>query len=208
MSVLDFPTTEIEFGRWSNGMVLSAEEYDAATEWDDRYRYELINGVLIVSPPAGIGERGPNDYLGHWIWNYKEMHPQGQIVIYTAPEQEIRIGRNRRRADRAIWIGSARSIDPLADVPTIAVEFVSNKPRDRKRDFVVKRAEYASAGVKEYWVIDRFARELTVFRGMDEVLTIAENEIYTTPLLPGFELPFAKLLAKADQYKSVEESEE
>jgi len=121
------------------------------------------------------------------------------------PEQEIRIGENRRRADRAIWVGHGRTIRPDQDVPTIAVEFVSRSSRDRQRDYVEKRREYAQAGVKEYWVIDRFAREMTVFRGAEETLNVPEGEVYRTPLLPGFELPLDRLLARADQYQAEDE---
>jgi Uma2 family endonuclease len=55
--------------------------------------------------------------------------------------------------------------------------------------------------IKEYWIIDRFRRTLTVIRyrpRRPEVLVINEKEVYTTPLLPGFELPLKKLLAVAD----------
>jgi Uma2 family endonuclease len=82
------------------------------------------------------------------------------------------------------------------------VEFVSNTSRDRRRDFVDKRREYTSAGVKEYWVIDRFERELTDFRGDSTPLVVGEAEVYRTDLLPGFELPLAKLLAKAGGARS------
>jgi Uma2 family endonuclease len=59
------------------------------------------------------------------------------------------------------------------------------------------------AGVAEYWIIDRFRRTLTVVRPgpegpVDQV--VAEAETYTTPLLPGFELPLVRLLAVADRW--------
>lgn len=208
MSVVDIPSPPSRLGPKSNGMLLSPEEYDAIADWDDRYRYELIHGVLIVSPPASIGERGPNDFLGHLIWAYQETHPNGGAVDATAPEQEIRIGANRRRADRAIWAGYGRNINPDRDVPTIAIEFVSDSSRDRQRDYIEKRREYAEAGVKEYWVIDRFRREMTVFRGPKEMISVAEGDRYQTSLLPGFELPLATLLAKADQYTTDVEGDE
>ena len=45
------------------GTYMKSDEFDAAEDWDDGYRYELINGVLIVTPPPGEGECGPNDLL-------------------------------------------------------------------------------------------------------------------------------------------------
>ncbi|MGH7127951.1 MAG: Uma2 family endonuclease, partial [Planctomycetaceae bacterium] len=80
-----------------------------------------------------------------------------------------------------------------------AIEFVSKRSRDRRRDFIEKRQEFAEVGIEEYWVIDRFRRRMTVFRGMTEEITVAEQDIYRTDLLPGFELPLARLLAIADR---------
>jgi Uma2 family endonuclease len=63
--------------------------------------------------------------------------------------------------------------------------------------------EYREAGVREYWIIDRFERKMTVFRqdssGTHEVL-VPEDGVYRTPLLPGFELILAALLGVADQW--------
>lgn len=205
MSLAEMPLMPTRIGPESNGMMMTPEEYDAATDWDEFYRYELIHGVLIVSPPAGAGERSPNSYLGHLVYTYQESDPQGSIVDDVLPEQEIRINGNRRRADHAIWIGYGRTIVPLDDVPTIAVEFVSKWSRDRRQDYIEKRREYVEAGVKEYWVIDRFRRTMTVFRGMTEEIVVKEGDAYETPLMPGFQLPLARLLAKADAYTSGDE---
>jgi Uma2 family endonuclease len=58
-------------------------------------------------------------------------------------------------------------------------------------------------GVSEYWIIDRFERQMIVYgkhgrRIRKQIVT--EKQIYTTPLLPGFELPLAELLALADDW--------
>lgn len=205
MSVAEMPSPPTSVGPWSNGMLMTAEEFDAIEHWDENYRYELIQGMLIVTPPASFGERNPNDELGHLLRLYRDAQPKEGIFVRTAFEQEIQIGANRRRADRAVWIDVESNFHPLREVPTIAIEFVSQSRRDRHRDYFEKRREYGEAGVKEYWVIDRFARDMTVFRGMDETLVIKEDEIYTTPLLPGFELPLAKLLASNDRFTDSEE---
>ena len=43
-------------------------------------RYELINGVLIVSPTSGIGERGPNDELGTSAFDsYRGIHASQRL---------------------------------------------------------------------------------------------------------------------------------
>ena len=48
---------------------------------------------------------------------------------------------------------------------------------------------------------------MTVVRGGAEPvteITITEQDTYTTPLLPGFELPLAQLLAVADALEAAE----
>ncbi|MDX1966008.1 MAG: Uma2 family endonuclease [Planctomycetaceae bacterium] len=187
-------------GPWSNGMALTPEEFDVIEDWQPGYRYELIHGVLVVSPMPAAGERNPNDLLGHLIRLYAESEPAGSCVDDTSPEETLVTFGNRRRADRVIWIGLGRVPDPLVDVPAVVIEFVSKTRRDRKRDYIEKRAEYARLGVREYWIVDRFRRCLTVFRGETETVIVPEGQTYAPPLLPGFELPLDRLLAAADRW--------
>jgi len=182
---------------------MSPQEFDAITEFDDRYRYELIHGVLVVSPPPDIAERDPNGELEYLLRDYKKRHPQGSALDKTVTEHEIRPGDDRRRADRVIWAGLGRVPDPEEDVPTIAIEFVSRGKRNWLRDYEEKRREYLAIGVAEYWIIDRFRRTMTVYRnppGVPAEQVVAENQVYQTELLPGFELPLACLLAVADEW--------
>ncbi|MBW3541320.1 MAG: Uma2 family endonuclease [Planctomycetes bacterium] len=195
----------IRVGPDDNGMPMTPEEFDAIEDWDENYRYELVRGVLIVSPPAGIGEREPNDELGQLLRNYRDTHPTGSVVNGTAFEQTVYTKTGRRRADRVIWTGLGRAPNPRQDSPTIAIEFVSRRSRDWKRDHLEKRDEYAEVNIQEYWVIDRFRRIMTVYRGRDEHAVIAEGESYTTDLLPGFALPLRRLLSAADLYADADE---
>ena len=193
-----------EIGLDDNGILMSPEEFDAIEEYDDNYRYELVHGVLIVNPIPDLGERDPNQYLGHLLLSYGDCEPGASVLDLTIGEEYVRLPSSRRRADRVIWTGLGRYPDPKLDLPTIVVEFVSRRRRDRLRDYVLKRDEYLALGIREYWVIDRFQRDMTVFRpGPDgfEQQCIGEAETYRTPLLPGFELPLARLLGRADPRK-------
>ncbi len=190
--------------RWSsNGMLMAPEEFDAITDCDELYQYELIRGVLVVNPPPSESERGPNEALGYLLRLYKDNHPQGPSLDDTLSEQYVHLADSRRRADRVIWAGLGRVPDPETDVPTIVVEFVSKRQRDRQRDYEEKRREYLALGVAEYWVIDRFRRTMTVVRKppvepAEQVLAAGAH--YRTHLLPAFELPLARLLEVADRW--------
>jgi Uma2 family endonuclease len=184
-------------------MLMTPDEFDAVTEYDDGFRYELIRGVLVVTPIPAEAEAGPNDELGAMLRQYQREHPEGAALNETLPERYIRTFSGRRRADRVIWVGLAHFPDPVVDIPAIAVEFVSASRRDRRRDYMEKRLEYQQAGVREYWIIDRFHRKMIVYRGGAELpgeIIVTEQESYQTPLLPGFEMPLARLLAAADRW--------
>lgn len=184
----------------SNGMSMTAEEFDAVTDYDPTCRYELIRGLLIVSPIPSEAHENPNGELEYLLRHYGKTHPEGRALDATMANRHVRTSTGRRLADRAIWAGLGRRPDPKADPPTIAVEFVSRSRRDRHRDYVEKRQEYRDAGVKEYWIVDRFRRRMTVsfIDGSERV--VVEGETYATPLLPGFELSLAELLAAADRW--------
>ena len=198
---------ELYLGPELAGSLMTAEEFDAADDADELYVYELIHGVLIVSPPPSEGERGPNELLGHLLRSYQDQHPQGEALDYTLTEHTVHTADNRRRADRVIWTGLGRVPNVRREFPTIVIEFVSAGRRSRHRDYEAKREEYLEAGIAEYWVIDRFRRQMTVFRqpstGVPK-LVVRDGEVYTTPLLPGFELPLTRLLAEADMLAQAE----
>jgi Uma2 family endonuclease len=192
--------TGLRLDAGANGIYMTAEEFEAINDWDENYRYELIEGVVVVNPAVSTGEADPNDDLGHLLRSYQDSHPNGHVLDLTVYERDVRVGNNTiRRCDRAIWIGVGRDPDTRRDVPTIVVEFVSSGRRNFLRDFIDKRREYLAAGVKEYWVNNRFTGSMHVFfppGGLTVERVVEESETYTTPLLPGFELPLARILAK------------
>lgn len=191
-------------GPADNGRMMTPEEFDTIEEFDDESFYELIEGVLIVNAAPGPEEADPNGELEFLLRLYMQEHPG--VIDKTVYERYINTTRSRRRADRVIWIGLGRVPDLQRDVPTIAVEFLSAGKQSWQRDYVLKRDEYLNAGVKEYWLFDRFRRQLSVFRSTDAEITttvIIAGGTFTTPLLPGFELPIDRLLKCADDWKTV-----
>jgi Uma2 family endonuclease len=196
-------TRRLELDERSNGTLMTPEEFDAVTDYDEQYVYELIHGVVIVLPPPGAAERDPNEELNFLLRLYYHTHPQGSILDKTLSEQYLPVPNGRRRADRVIWTGLGRVPVLGRDIPSIVIEFVSKRKRDRTRDDEEKRREFLTLGVREYWIIDRFDRRMTVFRnqqGERADVVMKSGEPYRTPLLPGFELPLARLLKVADDW--------
>ena len=57
--------------------------------------------------------------------------------------------------------------------------------------------------MKEYWIIDRFSKTMTVCIFADErdqELVIPADQTYATTLLPGYELPLGKLIELANRW--------
>jgi Uma2 family endonuclease len=193
------------FGPASAGTLMTPREFDRA-DFVEGWRYELIHGVLVVSPIPLENEADPNEELGYWLRMYRGSHSQGSALDATLYEHTVKTGKNRRRVDRVIWAGLGR-LPNRQDKPTILVEFVSAGKRDRKRDYEEKRDEYLAHGVREYWIIDRFQRTLTVYAKQNaryRKRVLREQQTYTTELLPGFELPLARLFTLADRWPEPE----
>ncbi len=188
------------YGPSANGLQMTPREFDRG-DFERGWRYELINGVLIVSPSPVLNERDPNEELGHILRTYQEHHPQGSALDLTVNEHDVETGDNRRRADRAIWAGLGR-LPRKNETPTITVEFVSGSRRDWVRDYKTKRDEYLNAGVQEYWIFDRFAQTLTVWtkngRRMKRVFTA--DQTFSTLRLPGLVLGLRRLFDLANRW--------
>ena len=88
----------------------------------------------------------------------------------------------------------------IQGAPALVVEILS--PSTRRRDLGIKRQLFERGGVREYWVVDPRARELTVYRRASDgslskvaQLGASDNAVLTTALLTGFTLSLTKLFA-------------
>ena len=181
------------------GVPMTPAEFDAADDYDENFRYELIRGILVVSPIPSRPHEKVIDRLGYRLQKYELEHPNGSAIDETLPGRYVLVPDGTRRlADRVVWCGLGREIDEATDVPTIAVEVVSPSRRDRVRDYEAKVEDYAAAGVTEYWTLDRQDPRLTVVTA-DGERVFAATDTYETPLLPGFSLPVGALFAPADR---------
>ncbi len=76
------------YGPDSNGIVMTPRQFDRA-EFAEGYRYELINGVLVVSSTPSLSERDPNQALGRWLLDYQDNHPKGIALDFTIHEHIV-----------------------------------------------------------------------------------------------------------------------
>src|SRR5947209_10899325 len=118
-------------GPQSAGVLMTPAEFDAIEEYDESCRYELVHGVLVVTPIPLAEETGPNELLGYSLLDYRAHHPQGSALDYTLPQQYVFTPTSRRIADRLIWTGLGRLPNRRRDLPSVAGEFVSAGQLDR-----------------------------------------------------------------------------
>lgn len=85
----------------------------------------------------------------------------------------------------------------------LAMEVVSNDPNDRQRDYVEKIAEYAAAGIAEYWIVDHQERVVIVNKLDGDKYTEAgrytDGDQAASVLLDGFTVDVSALFAAADE---------
>jgi Uma2 family endonuclease len=190
-------TTDIELrlGKLDDGRPTSTEEFANAV-YDEPWTYERVDGRLVVMSPEGTGHVDHTEPWLKGLFVYSFMYPATAMRI--VPQAWIHIDEdNTRFADIGVYL--VRILNLPNQAPNLVFEIVSPGKADRRRDYVEKRAHYEKIGVREYVIIDRFDREVTVLTLGDggygeQVLTLAD--VYRTPLLPGFEVRLAEVMAQ------------
>lgn len=186
----------MHLGVADHGARLNREEFGEAS-YDEPWRYERVNGRLVVMSPAGHEHQRPNNRIRDFLGAYSLAHPE--IVEEVFSEAWVITKRNTDRiADIGVFLLTNKGkFEGPKRVPDLVFETVSGGGEDRKRDYVDKRAEYLRIGVREYVIVDRFARRVTVLRhsrGRFVESQLGPDDIYTSPLLPGLKIPLKGII--------------
>jgi Uma2 family endonuclease len=192
--------TVVKIGPVDHGRPMTLEEYFAG-DYEEGYRYELIDGRLYVSPEANQPENWVQDWLRTKLKLYSTTHLQvlnhvtGPARVFvpgrpgiTTPEPDAVAYRDyplHLRIQDIRW----QDISPVLVAEVLSAD-------DPDKDLVRNVELYFQVPtIKEYWVLD--AREdaehpkLKVHRRRGkkwQILDYGANDIYTTKLLPDFAL--------------------
>lgn len=117
---------------------------------DDGWRYELVDGSLIVSPPPGAVHQRTASRLGRLL---EPLMPPGMEVLHGGAGLEL--DDSTLLVPDLVVVRSDSAFDEEVLRPEdvlLAVEVVS--PSNARNDLVLKRSLYASAAIADYWILD------------------------------------------------------
>jgi Uma2 family endonuclease len=166
---------------------------------DDGKRHELIDGEHYVTPSPSTRHQRISGNLHLLIGNWLEQHRIGQV--FYAPYDVVFSDVDIVEPD-LLYLSNERAAQVVTEkhakgVPELVIEIAS--PSTRRRDETIKRRLYERAGVSEYWVVDPELDVVRVYRreaggfGRPIELSREAGDVLSTPLLPGLELPLARV---------------
>jgi Uma2 family endonuclease len=148
------------------------EEWLALPE-DDGYRYELLDGELLVTPsPLGPHQRA--------VWAlWERVHPyvkQHRLGLTGLAPSDLDLRSGQALQPDLFVVPFFEGREPLhwheLGIPRLLAEVLS--PSTAMRDRNQKRRRYQASGVAEYWIVDTDARLIERWQPDDlrpEILT-------------------------------------
>jgi len=164
-------------------------------------RHELLDGVHVVSPAPTFHHQEIAGNVYGLIWSFlrkAEHRDLGKVAI--APTDVVPTPHDVVQPDVLFVTRERLDIITKANlqgVPDLCVEVLSESTR--RRDEIDKRKLYDREGAAEYWVVDPVIEAVKVYRRVGErfervaELSLEEEDVLTTPLLPGLDLPLAEI---------------
>ncbi len=144
---------------------------------DDGHRYEIVDGVLYMSPSPSE----PHQSAAGWFNYYLVLHVQipGLGRIYIAPlDVELALD-TVVQPDVFVILNAGRgkiTLSRIVGAPDLVVEISS--PSTIGYDRRQKQDAYARVGVTEYWIVDATAQTI-------EVLLLEGKEYHSQGIFTG-----------------------
>lgn len=162
-------------------------------------RFQLVDGEFHMAPAPNTYHQIISRNLGYMLMRHLEDHPIGEIFI--APFDVYLSDIDVFQPDICFFSKNQHHyLDErgATSAPWLVVEILS--PSSRRLDIGPKREVYARCGSRELWLIDPIKRELAVYLLREDAerpaRLVAENETFTSALLPGLEISLSKILAR------------
>ncbi len=188
-------STYVEREARYHGMRLTADEYFALE--DDGCRYELIDGVVCMTPSPLRKHGLVVSEIAYQLCNFAKEQAIGEV----AQDMDVLLGKGPRGGDLIyrpdIAFFKAGRVPDDAEryklVPDLVVEVASVSTRRFDRE--TKKADYERLGVSEYWIIDPLRRTMHFFRLKEGRYVEVQPEVdrFASSAIPGFVLDLTEL---------------
>lgn len=136
---------------------VTLEEFERIRDVDDGQRYELIDGVVVVTPAPVVRHQ----LAVVRLWRALDAAAPGSLHALVAPLDVVLSRSTLVQPDVLVAAKSDFTEGNLPGAPLLAVEVLS--PSTRRRDLSVKREAYRRAGCASYWVVDPDGPALTAW---------------------------------------------
>lgn len=172
------------------GLRMTADEFLQIP--DDGYNYELIDGVVQMSPSPEPQHQSVAGEIFRQLANYLVEHPVGKAW----PELDVCLGKGPDGGDlvyrpEVIFVRKERlsgKRKKMAIAPDLVVEVISQG--SRRIDTKTKRKDYERFSVHEYWIMDP-QREAMLFLRLEDgrfVEVPPKGDAFESEAVPGFVL--------------------
>ena len=165
---------------------------------DEDVEGELVDGRLVEEEVASWS----HEIAVAWLISVLRPWVLARGGFVLGSETKLAISPTRgRKPDALVYLGTRlRSGLPS---PDIVIEVITDTPRDRQRDRVAKKHDYAALGVGQYWLVDPEARTFEILALQAdgrflEILAAAEGN-HPVPGCDGLGLDLDALWAEVDQ---------
>jgi Uma2 family endonuclease len=127
---------------------------------DDGLQYELLEGILLVSPaPTRRHQRA----AARLFALLQQSCPSDMEVLF-APLDWRPDSRTSLQPD-VLVLGNQDLESSAAESMILAVEVLS--PSTRRKDTILKRSKYEDEGIASYWIVDPEAPSITALKLID-----------------------------------------
>ena len=145
-----------KIGPMDSGRLMTLEEFRCSKE-EPGYVYEIMDGVLVVSP----NPLPPHDYwvniARQQLEEYAQKHPR--VINWVSEGSEVvipgRPGSTRPQPDIAVYKDYPEPFPASWDevCPIVVVEVISNR-RELKDTVRNRHLYWMAGGIIEYWIVD------------------------------------------------------
>ena len=170
-------------GLWTEEQYLRLTDHiNCLVEYADGYvevlpmptrKHQAISRYMFLALLGGVQARGGTVF-------YAPLRVRVAPGRFREPDVLLLLDVHDPRNQNAFWLGA-----------DLVVEIVS--PDDVERDTVVKRQDYAAAGIPEYWIINPLDATLTVLQLVGQAYVVhgvfQRGDLATSRLLPDFTVP-------------------